>query len=676
MTPKFVKGNDFTLFVNIKYLEIDGEEQIVQQDFNVADSTDIHAWLVRKTNDVKEELRYEVPYELDPERPSFLIIPIVNMELTPAGYGVEITGINSDGYHWRFKAKTNELFMIVDATSGGNLEGDEYIQLDALVGVIGMDISYDRSKAYTDEQIAQIELLPGPQGPQGEPGPQGPKGEKGDKGDTGEQGLQGEPGPQGLPGATGEQGPVGPAGPAGPKGDQGIQGIQGEKGDKGDTGDTGPQGIQGEKGDTGEQGPQGIQGIQGETGPQGEQGPRGLQGEPGPAGPSGPQGPKGEPGIQGPQGPAGAQGPSGNDGITPHIDSTSGNWFIGPDDTGVHAQGPQGEQGIQGIQGETGATGPQGPQGIQGIQGETGPQGPAGQDGQNGTNGQDGYTPYIDNSTYHWMINGTDTGVVAKGQDGQNGQDGTNGTNGQDGITPHIDSVTGNWFIGNTDTNVHAQGPQGIQGIQGPQGPTGEVDYSRLNSYVSKAELNDCSYVSYTQANSYYMTVEGAKQVINAGKTFVGNKRINFRQSTSSDKLGFTLYNNNEKEVGGLEWRPNTIGTRGLLSIQQYLGTGSNYTGVEMGYLGFRLTEVSSKYHLITPLPSYVNTIETINVGSDYRNFFFPLVFKNGSNKIYTDCTGLVDLSTLVSSTTSGLKIEVVASMPASPDANTIYIVQ
>lgn len=624
MTPKFVKGNDFTLFVNIKYLEIDGEEQIVQQDFNVADSTDIHAWLVRKTNDVKEELRYEVPYELDQERPSFLIIPIVNMELTPAGYGVEITGINSDGYHWRFKAKTNELFMIVDATSGGNLEGDEYIQLDALVGVIGMDISYDRSKAYTDEQIAQIELLPGPKGPQGEPGPQGPKGDKGDKGDTGEQGPQGEPGPQGLPGATGEQGPVGPAGPAGPKGDQGIQGIQGEKGDKGDTG---------------------------ATGPQGEQGPRGLQGEPGPAGPSGPQGPQGEPGIQGPQGPAGAQGPSGNDGITPHIDSTSGNWFIGNTDTNVHAQGPQG------------------------IQGETGPQGPAGQDGTNGTNGTDGYTPYIDNSTYHWMINGTDTGVVAKGQDGQNGTNGTNGTNGQDGITPHIDSVTGNWFIGNTDTNVHAQGPQGIQGIQGetgPQGPTGEVDYSRLNSYVSKTELNDCSYVSYTQANSYYVKVTG-DQNISGTKTFLGDKPIIFKQNTTSDKLGFTCFNTSNKDVGGLEYRPNTINGKPLLSLQHYVNTASLGL-IEQSYLGFRQTQGNNKYHLLAPIPADVATVETIT--SNYKNFFMPLVFKNGRNKIHTDCTGLVDLSTLVSSSTNGLKIEVVASMPASPDANTIYIVQ
>lgn len=33
------------------------------------------------------------------------------------------------------------------------------------------------------------------------------------------------------------------------------------------------------------------------------------------------------------------------DGITPHIDSETGNWFIGEEDTGVHAQGPKGDPG-------------------------------------------------------------------------------------------------------------------------------------------------------------------------------------------------------------------------------------------------------------------------------------------------------------------------------------------
>jgi hypothetical protein len=31
--------------------------------------------------------------------------------------------------------------------------------------------------------------------------------------------------------------------------------------------------------------------------------------------------------------------------VTPHIDSTTGNWFIGSTDTGVHAQGPAGQDG-------------------------------------------------------------------------------------------------------------------------------------------------------------------------------------------------------------------------------------------------------------------------------------------------------------------------------------------
>ena len=58
--------------------------------------------------------------------------------------------------------------------------------------------------------------------------------------------------------------------------------------------------------------------------------------------------------IRGPQGPQGETGPTGSAGVTPHIDSVTGNWFIGDIDTGVHAQGPTGETGA------TGATGPQG----------------------------------------------------------------------------------------------------------------------------------------------------------------------------------------------------------------------------------------------------------------------------------------------------------------------------
>ena len=287
-------------------------------------------------------------------------------------------------------------------------------------------------------------------GPQGPEGPQGPQGETGPQGPTGATGATGATGPQGPAGADGADGEDGFSpyidsetgnwvdanGDTGvhAQGPQGIQGIQGPQGETGATGATGPQGPQGETGATGAtgpQGPQGEQGIQGETGPQGPQGIQGIQGPAGadgsdgadgfspyidsetgnwvdaegdtgvhaqgPQGIQGIQGPQGETGAQGPQGETGAtgaQGPAGNDGVTPHIDSTTGNWFIGSTDTGVHAEGPQGPTGA------TGATGPQGPEGEQGPQGETGATGATGPQGPQGPAGQDGLTTSI-------SVNGT-----------------------------------------------------------------------------------------------------------------------------------------------------------------------------------------------------------------------------------------------------------------------------
>ena len=51
-------------------------------------------------------------------------------------------------------------------------------------------------------------------------------------------------------------------------------------------------------------------------------------------------------------------------------------------------------------------------------------------DGEDGT---DGITPHIDETTKHWFIGETDTGVLAEGV---NGVDGTNGQDGADGYTP------------------------------------------------------------------------------------------------------------------------------------------------------------------------------------------------------------------------------------------------
>ena len=209
------------------------------------------------------------------------------------------------------------------------------------------------TKEYVDDQIEHIELTPGPQGPAG---PQGPQGTQGIQGTQGPQGEQGPQGTQGTPGANGQDGIT-------PHIDETTKHWMIGSTDTGVVAE-------------GQQGPQGTQGIQGTQGPQGEQGPQGTQGTPG------------------------------SDGITPHIDSTTGNWFIGSTDTGVHAQGPQGTQGTQGEQG------------TQGTQ---------------GTPGQDGITPHIDSSTNHWMLGTTDTGVNATGPQGPQGTQGIQGPQGTQG---------------------------------------------------------------------------------------------------------------------------------------------------------------------------------------------------------------------------------------------------
>lgn len=91
-------------------------------------------------------------------------------------------------------------------------------------------------------------------------------------------------------------------------------------------------------------------------------------------------------GPQGEQGPQGEVGPTGSAGVTPHIDSVTGNWFIGDNDTGVHAQGPKGDTGA------TGMTGPQGPRGLTGATGETGATGATGPQGPQGPQGPAGQT--------------------------------------------------------------------------------------------------------------------------------------------------------------------------------------------------------------------------------------------------------------------------------------------
>lgn len=136
-----------------------------------------------------------------------------------------------------------------------------------------------------------------------------------------------------------------------------------------------------------------------------------------------------------------------------------------------------------------------------------------------------------------------------------------------------------------------------------------------------------------------------SNQNITGVKTFVGQKRIGFKQSSSSDKLGFTLYNNSGTEKGYLEYNPsNTVDSIPLMTLGNYASAAAGLT-----HVGFRkyssISGASGAYNLLAPLISDART--PFNLTTTYTNFYLPLGFTDGTNTVLTAKTGVVDLSSL-----------------------------
>lgn len=274
---------------------------------------------------------------------------------------------------------------------------------------------------YTDFTAAQLEALKGPQGIQGPVGP------KGDQGPQGIQGPKGTDGTMTFEDLTEEQreslrGPQGIQGPAGQDGANGADGQDGAPGQDGHSpvvtasksGSTTTIYVDGTSIATINDGQNGSNGTNGQDGQDGHtpvitaskiNGVTTIAVD-------GTDIATINDGQDGSPGQNGTNGTNGSDGITPHIDSTTGNWFIGNTNTGVHAQGPAGSDGAAGT---------------------------------NGTNGQDGHTPVItatkNNGVTTILVDGTTVATINDGQDGSDGTNGTNGTDGKDGtdgITPTV----------------------------------------------------------------------------------------------------------------------------------------------------------------------------------------------------------------------------------------------
>ena len=142
-----------------------------------------------------------------------------------------------------------------------------------------------------------------------------------------------------------------------------------------------------------------------------------------------------------------------------------------------------------------------------------------------------------------------------------------------------------------------------------------------------------------------YVTL-ATDQNITGVKTFLGQKKIAFKQATSSDKLGFTLFANDGTEKGYLEFNgSNKVDNIPLMTLGNYAQATAGLTQI-----GFRkyssISGASGAYNLIAPLISDART--PFSLTTTYTNFYLPLGFTDGTTTVKTAKTGVVDLSSLL----------------------------
>lgn len=131
------------------------------------------------------------------------------------------------------------------------------------------------------------------------------------------------------------------------------------------------------------------------------------------------------------------------------------------------------------------------------------------------------------------------------------------------------------------------QGPQGEKGDKGDKGDTGPQGPKGEDGLTTSISVNGNTYTqvsgtitlpNYPTMPSNYVTIDTA-QDITGTKTFVGSKKIRFKQDSSTNKLGFTCYDVNNKEKGFLEYNPTDDG----LYLGRYGGDRANELGFKTG---------------------------------------------------------------------------------------------
>lgn len=191
-----------------------------------------------------------------------------------------------------------------------------------------------------------------------------------------------------------------------------------------------------------------------------------------------------------------------------------------------------------------------------------------------------------------------------------------------------------------------------------------QVNIFNSGSVPTATEL--ANFISELNTDLDSIVTLNTEQIIEGAKTFWGSKMLKFKQKTIADKLGFTFYDNQGKEVGNFEY-DNKNNFR-LLALGNYFSA----TNQEIeGHVGFKVYNKSAlaAYRLLCPLAGNAkNSIPSLS--ETYTNFYMPLIFTNGAASVMADNNGKVDLSTLISSGGGGGDISGLATVATTGDYN------
>lgn len=144
-------------------------------------------------------------------------------------------------------------------------------------------------------------------------------------------------------------------------------------------------------------------------------------------------------------------------------------------------------------------------------------------------------------------------------------------------------------------------------------------------------------------------------QTITAAKTFQGTNMIKFKGDPSTDTLGFTAYDSSNNELGNLQIKQRSSQTRQeSASTNRILVTLADYATDKNSMVGFRVRTTSGtnwQMNFVAPHMTYTQLNNTY--GTSYNTYYMPMLIASGTNKVFADNTGKVDISSLLPSGTN-----------------------